>query len=249
VKKKRPAPEAGPPPEEDSDDEASEEPKKKKKEKKKKKKSSSGAPLPLILSISAFVFLLVVGGVVAMIVINKGSGGSRAAAVAVPELEQYQGPTFSVMVPKGWQKDEGGAENHQYVERTNGGLKVRAQDDSAGVGDIISSVGRGERKEDKTLEVIHGVHLGKKETVADDYSDYKEDEPVAFDAKIGMGRWSAFSGSEGTVFKTKIRGIRATVQTNTRTYILRCTCPESQWDAFKPLFIQIVTSVGPGKRA
>src|SRR5689334_3385074 len=58
MKKKRPASETSPPPDEDDDDAPPDEPKKKKKKKKKRKKESS-VPLPLILGISAFVFLLV----------------------------------------------------------------------------------------------------------------------------------------------------------------------------------------------
>jgi predicted Zn finger-like uncharacterized protein len=235
------------PPDGDGDESAPEEPKKKKK--KKKKKKASGAPLPLILGICAFVLLLVAGGVVAAIVISKGGGGSRSVVVAVPELDTWWGPTFSVLTPKGWTVDQGGAENRQYVDCTQGNYKVRAQDDSAGVGDIMSSVGRGERMEDHTLEVIHGVHMGKKETIAEDFGDYKEDDPVPFTCKMGMGRYSEFSGTVGMLGGTKVRGIRATVQSNTRTVIVRCVCPESAWETFKPKFIEIVKSVGPGKRA
>jgi len=250
TKKKRPPADEGPPDDDADDEEAGEQPKKNKK-KKKKKKASSGVPLPLILGIAGFVFLFVVGGVVLLIVANKGGGGSRAAAVPVPELLKFEMPSFSMPAPKGWTKEDGGSENHHWVEFTSGPIKIRAQDDSAGVGDIIAGPNRGEKMDDHRMEVIHGVHLGKKEVVAEDYNNYQEDEPVPFNAPLpGMGRWSPFSGSVSSmiVFKTKIRGIRATVQSNTKTIILRCTCPESQWESFKPIFEQIVTGIGPGRR-
>jgi hypothetical protein len=253
TKKKRPPPEAAPPEDEGDDGEepADEAPRKKKKKgKKKRKKQASGPPMGLIIGISAFVFLLVAGGVVAMIVINKGGGGSRSSAsVAAPELEHYQGPVYSLMSPKGWEKQADGAENHQWVEFTSGPAMVRAQNDSAGVGDLLSGPNRGVKMDDHTQEVIHGVHLGKGETLAEELSGYEEGEPVPFDCKMGMGRWSEFSFTEGWgPFKKKMKGIRATVQSGTKTVIMRCVCPEKMFETLKPVFVKIVTSAGPGLR-
>src|SRR5262245_6048941 len=69
AKKKRPPVDEAPPEDEADEGEESagddaQRKKKKKKGKKKRKKQASGPPLPLILGISAFVLLLVAGGVV-----------------------------------------------------------------------------------------------------------------------------------------------------------------------------------------
>ena len=172
----------------------------------------------------------------------------KPATKAKVELETYLGPTFSVLGPKGWNRQTGGVENHDWVLFESGRVQIRVQDDSAGIADIMSAENRGKKMEDPELEVIHGAHLGKRETIAEDFEDYKEDKPVPFDCKFGMGRWSAFSGTQGAVFTTKVRGIRATMQSPIRTVVVRCTCPESNWEALKPVFETIVTSVGPGKR-
>jgi hypothetical protein len=172
----------------------------------------------------------------------------KQSKAAAPELETSLEPTFAVLAPKAWNRDSGGVENHQWVEFVSKGVRIRVQDDSAGIGDILAGPDRGVKKDDPTLEVIHGVHLGKKETIEEDFQDYKEDKPVPFDCKLGMGRWSAFSGTQGAVFKTKVRGIRATVQSATRSVVFRCTCPESEWTTWRPIFEKIVTSAGPGKR-
>jgi hypothetical protein len=202
----------------------------------------------LIIGISAFVFLLVAGGVIAMVVMNKGGGGSRGAAIEAPELADANGQSFSILAPKGWKAESGGKENSYWVEFVNGAIQIKARDDTSGVGDIISGPNRGDRHDDPTLEVIHGVHLGKAETLKDELSNYTELDPVRFDAKVGMGRWSEFSFTEGALFSTKMKGIRSTVQSNTKTFVVRCTCPEKYWETFRPIFIQIATSVGPGRR-
>jgi Zn-finger nucleic acid-binding protein len=245
--KKRPPADA--PPEDEGDDEESAQPKKKKK-KKKKKKQQSGAPMGLIIGISAFVFLLVAGGVVAMVVMAKGGGGgSRGATIEAPELAEASGQAFSILAPKGWTTETGGHEQTTWMDFTNGPIKVKARDDSTGVGDLISGPNRGERHEDHTLDTVHGVHLGKGETLKEEFDNYSELEPVKFDAKVGNGRWSEYSYTEGWLFSTKMKGIRATVQNNTKTFVIRCSCPEKYWETFRPIFIQIATSVGPGRRA
>jgi len=171
-----------------------------------------------------------------------------AKPVTGPELEVYSTAAYSLLVPRGWNKETGGSENHEWAVLTSKGVMIRVHDDSAGIADIIAGPDRGVKMKDPRLEVIHGIHLGKMEAIAEDYGDYKEDEPVPFECKLGMGRWSAFSGTEGTLFKTKIRGVRATIQSATKTVVLRCKCQESQWSEFKPVFVGIVTSVGPGKQ-
>jgi len=171
-----------------------------------------------------------------------------AKPVTGPELEVYSSAAYSLLIPKGWNKETGSSENHEWAVLTSKGVMIRVHNDSAGIGDILAGPNRGVKMADPTLEVIHGVHLGKMETVAEDCGEYKEDKPVPFNCKLGMGRWSAFSGTEGTLFKTKIRGIRATIQSATKTVVLRCKCQESQWREFKPVFVSVVTNVGPGKQ-
>jgi hypothetical protein len=165
-----------------------------------------------------------------------------------PELERYVGPAFSVLGPKGWDRESGGAENHRWVQWISKGVQIRVHDDSAGVADLIAGPDRGKKMADPELEVIHGIHLGKRASIEEDFENYKEDKPVPFDCILGMGRWSAFSGIQGAVVKTKTCGVRATVQSATQTVALRCLCQESQWGTFKPIFEKIVASVGPGRR-
>jgi len=243
--KKRPPADA--PPEDEGDDEEAEQPKKKKK-KKKKKKEKSGAPMGLIIGISAFVFLLVAGGVVAMVVMAKGGGGSRGAPIDAPQLAEANAQSFTILAPKDWKSESGGKENSYWVEFVNGPIQIKARDDTSGVGDIMSGPNRSERHDDHTLDTVHHVHLGKGETLKDELDNYSELEPVRFDGKVGNGRWSEFSYTEGMLFSTKMKGIRATVQGATKTFVVRCTCPEKYWETFKPIFIQIATSVGAGRR-
>jgi hypothetical protein len=168
-------------------------------------------------------------------------------AVRGPELEWFSTNAFSVLGPKGWARETGGRSSFEWMEFKSGGALIMVRNDSAGVADIIAGPNRGVKMKDPKKEVVHSVHLQKREVFEEDYDDYREEEPVPFDCKAGMGRWSAFSGTNGEVQKIKIRGVRATIQSSTHTFVIRCICPEAEWNVSKPMFVKIVTSLSPGK--
>jgi hypothetical protein len=233
-----------PPDDEDADAEGEPRPKKKKMKGKKKKKQKESSALPFLIAGVALTLLLVVGGVVAAVMMG---GGKRSAAVVAPELEIYKCGGFTIEVPKGWKMEKGGSENKEWVELVDGDMRVIVRDDSSGVGDIISGANRGVKMEDHTEETIHGVHLGKKDTIADDYGDYSEEEPIPYDCKLGMARMSLYKGKLG-MFGGKYRGIRATAQSGTKTITVRTHCPEKAWETMKPVFDRICRSIAHGVR-
>jgi|SRR5262245_3971143 len=152
---------------------------------------------------------------------------------------------FHVSVPKEWKLDSGGRKNAYWVSAERGGAKIKVYESFTGslLGDIAGAGHADPNARDELLPVSR-VHEMKKRTIADDYSDYREEPAVTVETKFGKVRRSAFTAKAG--LSEKVRGYRATaLGSNTQISVL-CTCAPGDWDTLEPAFARVIASIGPG---
>lgn len=79
----------------------------------------------------------------------------------------------------------------------------------------------------------------------EEFANYNEREPKTFQSKgIGEGRRSTFIADQS--LGGKVYGYRATLLSNDRRITVVCTCPATNWQALKPAFETVITSLRQG---
>ena len=183
-------------------------------------------------------------------------------ALTAPELKPDIGPgkAFQYLRPQGWrgsgQVEVGG--NAGTIELTSGTALVRIGADLTGSlqGDILTAsnnqmggaadalpggLGALARASTKpAVEKLHdlqAVSLGKK------FQDFKDGKLQLLSSKIGEGRFSEFTASDGGV---EIHGYRVTILGSDKRYTLRAQCAQSDWSTLRPVYEKIIQSIAPG---
>lgn len=151
---------------------------------------------------------------------------------------------FSLKHPGGWEVETGSRPDNTYswARFTQGSAKVQVFADVAG--SLMAGPTSGEHEEGSELAPVHGAHLQYKRNASEMYGDYKESEPALFKgAGLGEGRLSAFTGSGGGLFGSKLRGVRVTLMTNDRRVSVLCEAPAAEFEKMKPTFLAICRSL------
>lgn len=199
----------------------------------------------MILGAAAGAVVLVIVVVVAGLLLRQ-----RFATPKVTAPEQYavyNSPegVFHVSLPKGWTLESGGRKGQYRVSAEKGSATIQVYESLTGslLGDIAESGNRGMTVPDELLPVSR-VHEVKRQTIAEEYRDYREEPAVTVETQFGKVRRSAFTAKAG--MGGKIRGYRATALGAMTSIAVVCTCPAEHWDTLEPAFARVIASIGPG---
>lgn len=87
------------------------------------------------------------------------------------------------------------------------------------------------------LHDLQAVGLGKK------FQDFKDGKLQPLSSKMGEGRFSEFTASDGGV---ALHGYRVTILGSDKRYSVRAQCAQSDWKTLQPIYEKIIQSVAPG---
>jgi hypothetical protein len=169
-----------------------------------------------------------------------GCGGSVPAPKAVVAYNSTAG-WFACDYPKGWEVSDGAKPESPYSSTrfTSGNAEIRVDCDFAGslYGDIAKAGGAhaGGDAEDPVAK----VHPQGIRHMKDEFSNYTEREPTAFQSKgLGEGRKAIWIADQS--FGGKIYGYRATLLTGDRRITVLTYCPAPNWQTLKPAFDKFI---------
>ncbi len=162
--------------------------------------------------------------------------------------------TFRIDYPNDWEADGGGKQSIQWARFKKGSAEIyvnvrfseSALADVMGAGGGMMGVGGALGVDDSDIpSPVAAVHAQKKDEVAEDYSNYSEEEAIAIRPSLGEGRKSEFSAAKtlGTV-----KGYRATIINKDRGITVLCTCSESDWPTLQPAFDKILDQMTRGTK-
>jgi hypothetical protein len=181
----------------------------------------------------------------------SGCAGDVPAPKAFVPYDSADG-RFSCDYPKGWEVEKGAGKQEamfSYAKFSMGGAEIRVEADFAGslFGDMARASGAGLGGEaEPPVAKVH-VNPIRLKQMKEDFSNYQEREPKAFQSKgMGEGRRSMFTADQ--TFGGKIFGYRATLLTGDRRITILCTCPASNWNTLKPGFEKVIASLRLGGR-
>jgi hypothetical protein len=209
---------------------------------KKKGRSRSAAPNYWLWGGAAFGVLFL--GLIVGVVLLVRLGPEKVAAPA--QFSSYSPPEdqFQISLPQGgWKLDSGGKKNIGWVSAAKGSATIKAYESLTGslLGDIAGAAQGGRNVGDDLLPVSQ-VHNFKKLSVAEEYTQYKEEAAVTVDSRFGKARRSVFTARDGL---RTVRGYRATALGPFTQITVLCTCAPSDWDTLEPAFAKVIASVGP----
>jgi hypothetical protein len=175
-----------------------------------------------------------------------GCGGS----VAIPssyETWNAKDGTFQIEYPDTWEAKGGGKQGIQWARFTSGSAEIRVDVKISGslVADIMDPTGVGvDEDTPEELAPVAMAHEMRHDEFAAKMTAYKEESPVKFECKLGDGRKSVFTSSQG--IGKKMQGYRATVLSHDRELNLTLKGPAKMWDKLQPSFDQILGSLTHG---
>ncbi len=172
--------------------------------------------------------------------------GDKAADAKLASIEFLpKDAAFKLRHAPGWEATTGSRPDNTYswVKLLKGSARIHVQADIAG--SLMSGSDSAQPHEPGSeLAPVHRAHeLGKK-LADEEYSDYAESKPTLFQGSgLGEGRIATFSGSEGGLFGSKLRGYRVTLLTNDRRVTIFCHAPDKEFAKLSPLFLAVCRSV------
>ena len=184
--------------------------------------------------------------------------GGPAAAPAGGEIDQAaeerlalvefapKDNAFRLRHPEGWKVETGARPDNTYSwgRFTQGSAKIQVYADVQG-SLMAGPANPGQFEEGSAFAPVQNAHESYKRTVAEEYSDFKESDPVLFKgAPLGEGRISTFTASGGGLFGSKLKGYRVTLLSNDRRITLLCEAPEKEFSKLEPTFLAVCRSVG-----
>jgi hypothetical protein len=179
------------------------------------------------------------------LLVITGCGGSVPAPKQFVKFDSPDG-RWSCEYPKGWESEGGGKPDspNSWGRFTSGGAEIHITADFAGslFGDIAKATGAAMGPDAEAP--VAKVHPMGARAMKEEFNNYKEREPKAFQSKRGggEGRRSTFTASQslgGQVF-----GYRATLLAGDRRITIVCSCPSTNWKALRPAFERVIESVG-----
>ena len=179
-------------------------------------------------------------------------GCSGTTEVEVPQnYVEYNSPdgVFALDYPEGWKAEGNGnrSRGSAYANITQSPIEIRIEatmgyELKAGV---LLAAGGDENSTEGLLLTKQGViHDHWRPSYIEKYKGYEEEPGVSKKFNnFGPARINEFSGKRGF---TKIKGVRATFLLLDRILSFEATCPESQWEKFKPVFEKMMDSFRRG---
>lgn len=186
--------------------------------------------------------------------------GCLPAGVETPEtFSQWNSRdgSFALDYPEGWTKNGGGSRSSglAWAEFSKGSYNVRIDANFAdsmkaeafGSGGGVGAGLLGGNDEDIIIEVQTpegAVQAFWKSSYEEKYTEYVEEPAESFRTKLGPTIMNKFSAKSGFA---KIKGIRATTLSNDRSVTFFATCPEKKWEAFGPIYEEMLRGLKLGK--
>jgi hypothetical protein len=155
--------------------------------------------------------------------------------VPAPELKLDIGPgkAFSYLRPSGWkgsgQVEVGGNAGSIELTYNTATLRIGA--------DLTGSLRAASKPAVERLHDQQAASLSKKLT------EFKDGKMQPLLAKMGEGRFSEFTGKDGSL---ELHGYRVTILGSDKRYTVRAQCAESDWATLKPVYEKIIGSIAPG---
>ena len=152
---------------------------------------------------------------------------------------------FQLRHPPAWKVETGSRPDNTYSwgRFTQGSAKIQVFADVAGSLMSGSDSARN-HEEGSVMAPVHNAHVLGEKTAKEEFSDYAESEPTLFKgSSMGEGRMASFNASAGGLFGGKLRGFRVTLLTNNRRITILCSCPEGEFEKFKPTFLAVCRSL------
>jgi hypothetical protein len=189
--------------------------------------------------------LSAVGIFVALLAIS-GCEGAVAAPKAFEAYHSADG-RFSCDYPKGWEIEAVAGKPDSpfsHAKFSKGSAEIRVDADFAGslFGDIAKAGGAMGGNSEAPTARVHPLGIRH---MKEEYSNYQEREPKAFQSKgMSEGRRSVFIADQ--TLGGKIYGYRATLLSNDRRITVICSCPATNFQTLKPAFEKVIASLRQG---
>lgn len=226
------------------------------------RKDDDGTPVPAEspgLSKGAmygmFGFAGTVAAVVMFFVVRSFMNAANApqdGPSAIPKAwitvrHEQNGPT--VQAPDDWPYSTGGGTGgvapwiRMDNEPAGVTISIRGSIGGTAIGDIASGGGQVGNETDlpDELDPIVAVHNFTKDKIASEYNSYTESAPEKITTGMGEGRICTFEGGKTLGGEY---GVRATLMSNQYQYNVICKCPKNKLGTYRPIFEQIIKSVG-----
>ncbi len=224
-----------------------------------KKKEEDKTPSWVLVGVicGSLMMFLMMGVGIFMFGGSFASGLDKMGQVKAPETFEHFHHEHWVGIdyPTGFKVTSGGGTGGlpAWIKiEGEGGVQMQVREDHAAeaIGDIAQASPAGPIVVDGALPVNAGpsdldpvasVHSFLKLKVEPEYSGYEEQPMVPAKAKMGDARYSEFTAS-GMVGKTY--GLRGTVLAGPNAVKIIATCSKRQYEAYKPVFVKMLESVG-----
>ena len=221
-----------------------------KKGKSKKPKRDSGSNLPLIIGgvVAGVVLIGTIGFFAIPALIASAKDGGKIKLPQEFETFENNDIFFRCQYPKGWEAESRGGSGNvpPSVRIEQGHIKIsyRASNSGAAIQDMAQAGANMSGELPDELKPVARVHDFQREKFSSETPDYKEFGAVeVIQTGWGEGRLSTFTSSGN--FGSKMYGYRVTLLTTNYQWNVVCQCPtRREFEAYKPLFRQVVESTG-----
>ena len=214
----------------------------------KKKKEEPPTPMPVVLGVigGSLLLLAAVGGGAFYFLANN-------QPIAAPtEFERYEHPEqrkFSLDVPVGWERTDGGGTGgtpaFASFEGPGGEVQIRQSLSGSAIGDMgaaaDANLAPGEELPEE-LTPIYRQHEATKGQIESNFSDYSETGGENFDARGADGRRSTFTASGA--FGGTLTGYRGTLRIGNETYTVVTQSSPRDFAVMGPVYEQMLKSMG-----
>jgi len=196
---------------------------------------------------SRLIEIFLVSNMCAFLLITTGCGASHVPAPESFEELRAKDGAFKIEAPSGWKSSSGGNSAIQWATLKKGSVEINVNADVVGSLMMGSPVGTSQTiggEGDVDLEPVADAHEMRKESMAEQYSNYAEQDPERFRCGLGPGRKSQFTATD---LLSKIQGYRATVLSSKKRITIICQCSEANWSTLQPAFDHVIESLDVGR--
>jgi pSer/pThr/pTyr-binding forkhead associated (FHA) protein len=183
-------------------------------------------------------------------------GPSQGTPYEVPQKYVLFNPKIyatmmSCEVPEDWKQQIRGGQNiGPIVARfTDGRLSIEICENLTvdGIREVVVAMRQKADTARRDASPAELIHEHQRQQASESFKSYNE-EPQSRGIKtkgFGESRVSDFTATEG-IFGTEVRGCRATAANQARQFTVTCKCPPSLFQAAKPVFEKVVSSLNCG---
>jgi hypothetical protein len=123
-----------------------------------------------------------------------------------------------------------------------GDMMTASNNQMGGVADALPG-GLGAAVRANSKPAVERLHDAQGLAVSKKFEDFKDGKLQPLQTKAGEGRFSEFTGKDGSV---EVHGYRVTILGGDKRYTVRAQCAESDWGTLKPVYQKIIQSIEPG---